>query len=73
MDYSERVSHTRSVYLTQYTSRTGTVRVKQEEDENNSKRVVRNMEERNVGTKRKNFRQGLARMHNIALDIQGNI
>ena len=30
MDYRERRSHARGVYLTQYTSRMGTARVKQE-------------------------------------------
>ena len=32
MDYRERRSHARGVYLTQYTSRMGTASVKQEEE-----------------------------------------
>ena len=32
MDYSERGSHARGVYPTQYTSRIGTARMKQEEE-----------------------------------------
>ena len=40
------------VYPTQYTSRMGTVRMKQEEEtDKNNARVVRNHWERNVGTK----------------------
>ena len=39
------------VYPTQYTSRMGTSRVKQEEETEVYARVARNMEERNVGTK----------------------
>ena len=52
MDYKERESHAWSVDPTQDTSRIGTVRVKQqkETDKNNSKRRVRDMEERNLGT-----------------------
>ena len=55
MDYTERSYHSRDVYPTRNTLRMGTVRVKQEEekDNNNSKGIVRNLEERNVGTKRK--------------------
>ena len=62
MDYRERGSHARGVYHTQDTPRMGTARVKQEEKkdtENNSKRVVRNLEERNVGKKEKSPKQGL--------------
>ena len=32
MDYRERRSHARSVYLTKYTSRMGTARMKQDAD-----------------------------------------
>ena len=32
MDYRERESHARGVYLTQYTSRMGTIMMKQEEE-----------------------------------------
>ena len=53
MDYRERGSHARGLYPTQYTYRMGTARVKQEEETDariNSKRVVKSLEERNVGT-----------------------
>ena len=55
MDYMERVSHARGVCHTQYTSRMETVMMKQEEETDTRimKRVVRNQEERNVGTKGK--------------------
>ena len=54
MDYRELRSHARGVYPTQYTSRMETVRVKQEEErDTNNARVLRNLEERNVGTKGK--------------------
>ena len=53
MNYSERGSHARGVYLTEYTSRMGTAMMKQEKeaDKNHSNRVVWNLEEKNVGTK----------------------
>ena len=51
--------YTRGVYPTQYTSRMGTVRVKQEEEaDKNNVRVI-NLEERNVGTKGKSPKQNL--------------
>ena len=52
MDYWERGSHEQGMCPIQDTSRMGAAMVKQEEevDKNNSNRVVRNMEERNVGT-----------------------
>ena len=60
MDYVERGFHARGVYPTQHTSRMGTARVKQEEEaDKNNARVVRNLEERNVGTKGKSPKQGL--------------
>ena len=60
MIYREQGSHARGVYLTQYTSRTGTGRVKQEDEtDKNNARIVRNVEERNVGTKGKRPKQGL--------------
>ena len=59
MDYSERESHAQGVYPTQYTSRMGTARVKQEEEtDTNNARIVRNLEEREVGTKRKSLPEG---------------
>ena len=51
MDYGERKFNARSEYSTQYTSRMGTVRIKQEEETDT--RIVRNLEERNVGMNRK--------------------
>ena len=62
MDHRERVPHARGVYSTQDTSRMVTEKVKQEKKNrryNYSKRVVRNMEGRNVGTKRKVSKQRL--------------
>ena len=61
MDYiSDRGSHARGVYPAQYTSRIGTARMKQEEEtDKNNARVVRNMGERNVGTKGKCPKQDL--------------
>ena len=53
----ERGSHARGVYPTQYTSCKGAARVKKHHK--NNARVVRNLEERNVGTKGKNPKQGL--------------
>ena len=58
MDYSERGSHARGVYPTQDTSRMGKARVK-EEEEADTRIIVRNLEERNVGTKGKSPKQGL--------------
>ena len=55
MDYRERGSLAQGVYPTQYTSRMGPARVKQEEEtDKNNVRVVRTLEERNVVTKGKN-------------------
>ena len=54
MDYRERGSHERGVYPTQYTSRTGTVRVKQEEEADTRIIVISgNLEERKSGRKGK--------------------
>ena len=61
--YRERGSHARGVYRTQGTSRMGKARVRQNEEtagyQNNCKRVVRNLDERNVETKRKSRKQDL--------------
>ena len=55
MDFEEQGSHARGVYHTQYTSRMEKARVKQDKgaNKNNSKRVVKNLEEMKVGTKEK--------------------
>ena len=55
------------VYPTQDTSRMRTARVKQEEkaDENNNRRVVRNMNESNIGKKRKSPKQDLTSANNL--------
>ena len=56
MDYRERGSHARGVYPSQYTLRMATAGVKQEEETDTRvtrKSIVRNMAERNAGTKRK--------------------
>ena len=64
MDCRERGSHARGVYPTQETSRIGRANVKHEKDTETRiiARDLRNMEERNVGTKRKYPEQGLAIM-----------
>ena len=70
MDYRERGSHARSVYPTQYTSRMGTARVKQEEEtDENKARVVRNLEERNVGTKEKCPKQSLTSARDTPIEL----
>ena len=60
MDYRDRGSHARGVYPTQDTSCMGTARVKHEE-ETDTRIIVRNMEETNVGTMRKSPEQGLTK------------
>ena len=69
MGYRGQKSHLRGVYPTHDTSRMGTVRVKQEEEaeKNNSKRVVRNLEEWNAGMKRKTLKQGMTRAEDLTL------
>ena len=63
MDNGEQRSHARGVYPTQYTSRMGTSRVKQEEEIDTrimqESSNLRNLEERNVSTKRGNLNQDL--------------
>ena len=56
MDYRKRGSHARGEYPTGYLAHENS---KEEADKNNSKRVVRNMEDRNVGTKGESPKQGL--------------
>ena len=66
----KRGSHARGFYPKQDTSRMRTARMKQEgksRDKNNSERVVRNMEDRNVGVKRKSFRQGLTSAEDLTI------
>ena len=70
MDYKKRVSHVRGVYPTQDTSRMRRARLKQKgrsRHQENSKRVVRDLEERNVGTKRKNRKQGLTSAEDLTI------
>ena len=60
MDYRKRGSHARGVYLTQYTSRMGTAKMKQEK-ETDTKIMQGSSKKsgRNVGTKGKSPKQGL--------------
>ena len=51
-------------YWERDTSRMGTSRVKQE-----SKRVVRNLEQRNVGTKRKRPKRGLSNVEDLTIEL----
>ena len=71
MDYRERGSQARGVYHTQDTSRMGTVRVKQQgsRHKNNSKRVVINLEERDVDTKGKSPKQSLTSAEVLNIEI----
>ena len=60
------------MYPTQYTSSMGTARVKQEADtdKNNSKRVVKNIKERNVGTiMGKSPKQGQTRAKDLSIEL----
>ena len=68
MDYRERGSHTRGEYLTQDTSHMGTARGRSKR-QNNSTRVVRNLEERNVGTKEKSSKHSLTSAKNLTIEI----
>ena len=56
------------MYLTQYTPRMRTARVKQEEEthQNNSK-IVGKLKERNVGTKSKSQKQDLASAEDLMI------
>ena len=68
----ERGSHARDVYPTQYTSCMGTARVKQEEEADTRimrDRVVRNMEEKNVGTKGKSPKQDLTSADDLTIEL----
>ena len=59
MNKGEQKFHAQDMYPTQDTSRTGTARMKQEEDADTRIIEVKNREEKNVGRKRKNPKQGL--------------
>ena len=61
MDYRERGSRARGVYITQ------SIRVKQEEE--TDKRVVRNVEERNVGTDGKSSKQDLTSAEDLTIEL----
>ena len=71
MDYREQGSHARGVYPKQYTSRMGTARMKQEEEANTGiiVRVVWNLDEKNVGTKRKSHKQGLTNAKDLPMEL----
>ena len=72
MGCRERGTHARGVYATQDTSRMGTAMVKQEEKnrhKNHSNRIVRNMEERNVGTKGKSPKQNLTSAKDLTIEL----
>ena len=77
MDYRERGSHARGVYLTQYTLRMGTARVKQEQETDTiiiySNRVVWNMERRNIDTKGKSPKQGLTSAKDLHMELPEGI
>ena len=72
MDCRVRGSHARGVYPTQDTSRMGTARTKgkgKNRHRNNSKIVVRNLEERNVGTKENSPKQGLISGKDLIIEL----
>ena len=68
--YREQGSHARGVYRTHYTSRMGTTRMMEEvgADKNNA-RVVRKLEERNMGTKGKSPKQGLTSAKDLITEL----
>ena len=62
--------HAGGVYPAQYTSLMGRIRVKQvEETDKNNARVVRNMEEKNVGTKEKSPKQALTSAKDLTIEL----
>ena len=70
MDYRERGSHARGVHPTQDTSRIGKVRMNEirgSKHQNHSNGVVRNMEERNEGTKGKSQKQGITNIKDLPM------
>ena len=68
MDYRERGSHARGVYLTQDTSRMGTARVKQEQ-EADTRIIVWKMEERKVDTKGNSPKQDLTSAKDLTIEL----
>ena len=66
MDYRERGSHARGVYLTQYTSHMGTARGRNRRKNN---AIVKNLEERNVGTKEKSHKKELACAKDLPMEL----
>ena len=73
MKCREQGSYARGVYPTQYTSSMGTASAKKEVGAGviayNSNRVVRNLEERNVGTRGKGLKQGLISAKDLILQL----
>ena len=68
MDYRERESHARDVYLTQHTSRMGTVRVKQEEaDTRIIEESSRKFGRKERGHKGENSKQGVTSVEDLTL------
>ena len=67
MVYKERGSHARGVYPTQYTSGMGTARERKRHK--NNVRIVRNLEERCVGTKRKSPKQDLTSVKDLTIEL----
>ena len=56
-------------YPTQYTSRMGTKVKQKEETYKNNARVVKNLKERNVGTKGKNPKENLTSANNLTIEL----
>ena len=75
MNYRERGSHARGVYPIQYTSSMRTVRVelKEERHNNNSKRVGRNLDKRNLGMKGRSPKQGLTNAKDLTNDLSEGV
>ena len=73
MDYREWRSHARGVYPTQDTSHMGTNSKDKarggSRHKNNSKRVARNLDERNVDTKGKCHKQDLIRAEDLTIEL----
>ena len=68
MDYRECGSHARGVYPTEDTSRKGKAR-ERSRHKNNSKRVVKNMDERKVVTKGKSLKQDLTSAADLTIEL----
>ena len=67
MDYRERGSHARSVYPLAHGNSEGEARGRSRHK--NNVRVVRNLEERNVGTKRKRPKQGQTSGKDLTIEL----